>query len=799
MAIPERFSLLFLLLCSTAVWSQNGKLTGTITLDQTLPGIGVSVLLEETSKFAVSDMNGNFVFTNLTPGEYTLKTSTVEAEPTTVRCTVKSGENHIRISLNSKPATLEEVLVESKTATKKLNEKGYAVSVIETQKAQLQSVQTNELLDRSAGIRIRQTGGLGSNVEYNINGLSGNSIRILVDGIPVRNYGPSFSLNSIPPSLIERIEVYKGVLPPNLADDALGGAINIVLKKSIHNNLSASYSYGSFNTHQANVNGGYRNDKTGFTVNGSAFYNYTDNDYEVWGDKVYTTNPNNGTIIRGNRYKRFHDAYRSYGGKLDVGYTDVKWADQFSIGALFSDMFNEIQHGSTMEIVYGNRHATQSTQMLNLAYNKRDFLTRGLDVNVLSTYSFLRRNVVDTIADIYTWSGNVIGTWAAGGEQGRATLEESDEYNFSLRANTSYQINENNLIGLNFAHNNFRREQDDPYMPAAERVFQNDRNLSKNLISVSYENKAFNQRLRTTLFYKYYEQTVETTSITRSGPGGGGAVNVNYIDNTSRDNGYGIALSYALRPDVLIVASGERAIRFPGSTEVFGNNADNILANPMLKPEQSLNANLGVNLGHFDLFSDRHQIGFNFNVFLRDTKDMIRQGVPSAVSETFAFENLNAVISKGFDAELAYNYNRKVFLTANASLFDSKFNTRRDANGNPFFYYGSRLRNVPYFTSNVNVRYNMTDFVQKGALMSWHYNLGFVNEFLRDWEGIGGANLDYVPEQLVHDFGFTYTLPNRRVSLSFDVKNILDRQVFDNWALQKPGRAFYGKINYSIL
>src|SRR5690606_10167800 len=123
-----------------------------------------------------------------------------------------------------------EVVVKHVSAKKEIEEKGFAVSVIETKEAGLRNLQTNELLDRTVGVRIRQNGGLGADVNYNINGMSGNSVGIFIDGIPISMYGSSFDLNSIPPAMIDRIEVYKGVVPGHLSDDSLGGAINIVLK-----------------------------------------------------------------------------------------------------------------------------------------------------------------------------------------------------------------------------------------------------------------------------------------------------------------------------------------------------------------------------------------------------------------------------------------------------------------------------------------------------------------------------------------------------------------------------------------
>lgn len=780
-------------------YSQQGIVSGILTYEDGKPVSDATVAVSGTQLGSLSDEDGYYEITNVPYGEYTLIISSIEIEPAEIKIKISQKTNTYNAKLKQGNLRLEEVVVKNKSVKTEIEEKGYAVNVIDTRIAQLQSIQTFELLDRTAGVRIRQSGGLGSNIEFNINGLSGNSVRVLIDGIPVRNYGPSFSLNSIPPALIERIEIYKGVVPSHLADDALGGAINIVLKKSIQSSLMASYSTGSFGTHQFNASGSKRFEKSGFTVNGSGFYNFTNNSYEVWGDKVYTINPTNGTIKRGDRYRRFHDDYQSYGGKIEAGFTNVKWADQFYIGGLFSDMYSEIQHGATMEIVYGNRFATQSTQMANLVYNKKDLFIKGLEIRLLATYSYLERNVIDTVPDLYSWNGNIIGKWANGGEQGRATLQLSEEDNYSLRANTFYQINPKNTIGINYLFNDFTRDQDDPYLTGVEREFQDTRFLTKSFVGITYENNSFNNKLKTSLFYKFYNQSIKTTHITRSGPGGGNAYNVSFVDDSKSKSGYGFALSYQLNPQIMFIASGENAIRMPQSTEVFGNNAENILANPNLNPEQSLNGNMGIIAGPFTIVDKRHELKFNLNGFIRDTKDMIRQGVPSAVSETFAFENLNAVISRGFDVEVNYKFSNALYIVANASLFDSKFNTQFDSNGNPFFYYGSRLRNVPYFTSNTHMRYDINNIVMKGSLLSLNYNFAFVNEFLRDWEGIGGANLDFVPRQLVHDLGLTYTLPDRKISLSLDAKNILNHQLFDNWALQKPGRAFYAKINYKII
>ena len=132
------------------------------------------------------------------------------------------------------------------------------------------------------------------------------------------------------------------------------------------------------------------------------------------------------------------------------------------------------------------------------------------------------------------------------------------------------------------------------------------------------------------------------------------------------------------------------------------------------------------------------------------------------------------------------------------SLFNARYNLQYDKNGKEYVYYRDRLRNAPYFTMNCNAEYVLPDVFRKNSRLSFVYNFGYVHEFFKNWESLGGAGKAIIPTQHVHDLGLVYTFPENKITWSFNVKNIFDEQIFDNWALQKPGRAFYGKISYRI-
>jgi len=780
-----------------------GKVSGKLAFPDGRPASFATVYIQHLKKYCLSDENGQYEIVDIPYGKHLLGINTIEAEPKQVELVI--DREHVELPLvltENSNYNLSEVVVWGKNEAERLKEKGFTVNVLETQKIELQSVQANELLDRAAGVRIRQSGGMGSNVQYNINGLSGHSVRIFIDGIPIRNYGASFSLSSIPPSQIERIEVYKGVVPSHLSEDALGGAINIVLKKikDTKKTLSASYSYGSFNTHQGSVDGSYKDGKTGFTVTASGFYNYTDNSYKVWGDQVYISEPPSWNL-KYVKAKRFHDDYESYGINTNIGFTDVKWADRFTLGLLYSDMNKDVQNGGTMEVVFGNRRTGQDTKMANVRYEKKDLFVKDLSFNTFVSYTHSDRWVVDTIPYIYNWLGNK--TWDEanndyykwnnnGGEQGRASLAENKEKTIAGRANLSYKFHPQHQISANYLYNNFVRDVEDPLLPQAEQELTETRYLTKQIIGVTYENHFLDHRLKSSLFFKHYIQSVklkDPQTVNNQ------LTSVEY-DETVNNNGYGLAISYAVLPTLLIQTSFEKALRMPDSNELLGNTSENIEATYELKPEKSHNVNVGLLAGPFDLNS--HQLRGDFNFFVRDIRDMIMRGAENSKTGTYGYENLGKIMSRGFDAEVGYNFNKKFFATFNMSLFNARFNLKYDKNGKEYAYYKDRLRNAPYLTMNAGAEYLVSDLLQRGSKVTFNYNFGYVHEFYRNWESLGGAGKAVIPTQKIHDLGIVYSFPSQKIALSFNAKNIFNEQVFDNWALQKPGRAFYGKIIYKL-
>ena len=803
---------LIVLLYSTMLHAQQSDsfiISGTIKDERKEPVELASVFLKNTNIGTSSDKNGDFILQipAHTRGEahifcvHFLGYETYEEAVNVVAGKRKT----IHVLLDEKNLHIGEVVISAKTEKRKLETAGFAISAIEPSKSALQSLQTNELLDRTAGVRIRQDGGLGSRVNYNINGLSGDAIKIFIDGVPASNFGAAFSLSNIPPALIERIEVYKGVVPGYLSEDALGGAVNVVLKQKANNTLNTSYSFGSFNTHQWSINGSYRADN-GLTADVSAFYNYSDNSYKVWGPSIsfkdYTgkTEPNQ-------KAKRFHDAYESYGTKFNVGFTSVRWADRFLVGGVFSKVYKEVQHGSTMNNVYGDRHNRRDSKVATLTYDKKDFLLEGLSLKVDASHSNLSRQVIDTVGIMYDWSGKPLTypdgsfvMYTGGAEIGNEKTTAIDKDKTTVaRVNMGYELVENQTLYVNYLFNDFRRSASDKFQPLGLQMLKNTRDLQKNIMSFTYESGLFEERLKTNIFYKHYFQQVVSNEPYREDIVPGVAnYEVEVIKKNIDYSGYGLTLSFALLPNIYLLGSAEKAIRLPNADELFGNNAENLLPpSAELAPEMSYNANIGVALGTFVL--NKHSIRLNTSFYYRDTRGMIREAIRTGSFVYSQFENLENVLTKGVDAEFTYNYANKVNYSFNISKFDVLFNTEFDKNGDRYNFYRMQIRNEPSFKFNNNIAYFLNNLFLKGSRGSVYYNVNYVNSFLRNWANVGGKNLDKIPTQYPMDAGFAYTFPTNKITFSLDAKNIFNQQIFDNFGLQKPGRAFFAKITYSII
>jgi len=795
--------IVFTLINITAFAQQTFSVKGKVHKENGEVVSHVTIKLEGTNLTAITDENGLYEFKNVPAGKYNLLISSIEIQSKELQLNVNKDYPNLHIHIDEKGGfSIDEVRIERKTAKKEIETSGFAVAVIETKEASLRNLTTNELLDRAVGVRVRQNGGIGSQIEYNLNGMSGSAIGIFLDGTPISTFGSSFNLNNIPPSMIERIEIYKGVLPSHLTGDYVGGAINVIMKKDISaNNITASISYGSFNTYQADLGTVYRDQKTGFTSRISGFYTYTDNSYEMWGKFAMLTNEYQ-ELERYQRFKRFNNTYKSIGGRFEFGFTNVKWADQFFLGYNISDTYNEIPHGTTMAQPYVGRFQEFDAHVFSLNYIKKDFLIDGLSLNVNTVYSNRGTYLQDTSRAMYNWDGSPrmyifqgekkqIIKRLGEGQQGMATITNVDRRILNSRTNLSYTVANGHRISLNHNITTTNRQDQDLLNINNLSNNNNERNTSTNIFGFNYESQILNNKLKTNLLAKYtinqnhYNNGGFSNTVTRSNPG------------------YGATLSYNIIPKLFLIGSTENTYISPRDEQIYGAPESNILENLDLLPEKNVNYNLGFRYSPLKI--DDHSISVYASAFWRNGYDKIAaQAVDSVIVgrendaniQTTKYTNLGKTQAKGFEAEIIYVYKNKLNALVNLSKFNNVFSLEKDENGNQHYLYGLQLPNEPFFTVNGSVQYRFDNLIEKKSILNIYYNTGYVAPFSTTW--IDRNGWFETPTQFYHDLGGSYRTGKGNVVISVDVKNFLNAEMYDNFGVQKPGRGVYLKLNYML-
>lgn len=109
-----------------------------------------------------------------------------------------------------------------------------------------------DLLDQAVGVQVRRFGGAGQQSEVSIRGSNGRQVVILLDGVRINSaQSGSVDLSTIPRDLIERIEVVRGGGSVQSGGAAIGGVVNIVTKQArAQPHTSLALARGSFETRQ---------------------------------------------------------------------------------------------------------------------------------------------------------------------------------------------------------------------------------------------------------------------------------------------------------------------------------------------------------------------------------------------------------------------------------------------------------------------------------------------------------------------------------------------------------------------
>ena len=717
-------------------------------------------------------------------GEYTLVVSAIGYKTVEKPVKLMRGERtKMNVVISPQATELDEVVVVSNGVTR-LKRSAFNAVALDTKALQNSTQNLSEVLAQAPGMKIRESGGVGSDMQLMMDGFTGKHIKIFIDGVPQEGVGSSFGLNNIPVNYAERIEVYKGVVPVGFGTDAIGGVINIITKKNRNKwFLDASYSYGSFNTHKSYVNFG-QTFRSGLTYEINVFQNYSDNNYYVDTPvKDFTTGAINKKKIE--HVKRFHDTYHNEAVIGKIGFVDKKWADRLMFGFTYSHMYKDIQTGVRQEVVFGGKYRKGYSIMPSLDYRKRDFFVRGLDVVLTANYNKNMTNNVDTSSYEYNWRGEMRPLRMPGEQSYQNTRSDNNNWNGTLTAN--YRIGKAHTFTFNHVINAFRRSNQSLLNEDSE-ANAIPKETRKNISGLSYRLMP-TEHWNLSVFGKYYNQFI-------AGPVATSSAQDDYIRTTNSVSamGYGAAGTYFILKSLQAKLSYEKAYRLPTNEEMFGDE-DLETGDISLKPENSDNVNL--NLSYNETFG-KHSVYVEGGLIYRNTKDYIQRNISDLSGGKYGatYVNHGRVETKGYNISVRYGFANWVSVGGNFTQMNVRDNVKTVTSGTnqESLTYGARMPNLPYQFANSDVTFYWRNLWKKGNTLSVTYDNLYMHSFPLYSEAVGSESEFVVPTQFSHNLTLSYGIQNGRYNISFECRNLTNEKLYDNFSLQKAGRAFYGKV-----
>ena len=691
----------------------------------------------------------------------------------TITDTITANEKCHTLKLRPESTELANVVVFGKTKAQVIRESPEAVSVINAKELQGRSVSLETILNKTIGLKVGQTGGLGSSSRIIVHGLEGNRIQILWDGIPMNTSDGAFSLDEIPIDIIERIEVYKSIIPARFGCDGLGGAVNIVTKEFSTDYLDASYELGSYQTHKGSVFSRKNFPKSGILLGAGGYYTSAKNDYSF---RV----PERENLL----VKRDHDRFRSYMLKGKVAFTKL-WFDEISTEFGYYNRFNEIQG-----VLKNIQHAENKSGMFMLESKliKSGMLNNRLNFESHFSLSHTTNNFVDTARVNHDFEGNIYPSPNGQGETGDVPHNSNDKgLEINERINLDYKLSTNHSLNLNTLINYARRQpSDDIASQHAGFIIGGFPSKKTSIVSgLTWEAKLFGRKLTNMFSAKYFHLHSEIEDLT----------SYEMIEapkkksNTTSQIGWIEAMKYEPFRGFHLKVSYQRAIRLPNSQELFG---DGIITFPAagLKPEKSHNFNLGFLIDKNDVLG-LSRLQFEVNGFYMQVSDMIKLMKQHMAA---GYVNAEKVYIKGIETELKLDISPTVYAYGNLTYQDVRdVLDYLPGTQAPNPTKGLRLPNIPYLFANFGAEYH-SDRLFKNWYVKAFWDGKFTEEFFYFWE-LTKLQKRRIPRSFVNDIGLLLTYKNK-YSIALECHNLMNKEVWDQFRQPLAGRTFHLKFRY---
>ncbi|MFT6246631.1 MAG: outer membrane receptor for ferrienterochelin and colicins [Salibacteraceae bacterium] len=319
--------LLILLFCAQLTWAQN-KITIQSNLGEVIPGAKFEAISYPDSVFVIqktSDAEGTIYLDEVT-GKFSVSVRYFGFETYKDTVNISTLET---ITL-SKVQLIDDIVVTAQSTAVSVENAVQKITVINAD--QIEKSGANNLADiltYQTGIRLAQDNVLGSSMD--LGGISGQNVKILIDGVPVigRQNG-NVDLSQINLNNVERIEVVEGPLSVNYGTNALAGTVNIITKKKGKRGYSVNVNpfYETIGNYNLSGSISMRKKQHNFTLDGGR------NFFDGWMEEDPFVEFPMEQLADSNRVQTWKPKEQYFGG---VRYSNTSNKNEFSVYGKYFD------------------------------------------------------------------------------------------------------------------------------------------------------------------------------------------------------------------------------------------------------------------------------------------------------------------------------------------------------------------------------------------------------------------------------------------------------------------------------
>ncbi|NVO03138.1 MAG: TonB-dependent receptor [Bacteroidetes bacterium] len=760
----------------------NGKIQGEIINSTTKePLSNVTILLENNQKSSISDKNGNFIFSNLTEGNYLIKVNLLGFQSFQKKIELKKNQTfHLQISLKDTIFSRREVNI---TANREHNliDIPNRITIISSKNIELAPVQNiNEMLDYVSGASMSNTFGIfSSKAIVTLRGLPSNDqsrTLITLDGVPLNKSDEgSVNWNMINKNNIESISVIKGPGPAMYGSGAMGGVINIVSKKPTKKLQGSLLSdYGTYNTIGSNLNvsGLFKID----SAKSKSFYW----DLSAFGRK------SDGYITELDQFITIEDTVlvpvflKEINTSIKAGYSFNK---NHNVDGQFSYFDDKRGNGIKVFDDYGafSTHRTYSgimrynSNFKNFKWNTNLFI---LEEKYIRIYEYMKEGVY-----------MLYGANSSRGDVG-------GNFNLSYLKYKQHEI----TAGINYKLGSV--DGTDTYYTSTD-IIHNTGKMQTSAVFIQDEMNFFNKKVQINAglrydFAKYYD----------------GLFTIDYpsyaIEFYKNFENYNVPTKYwnALCPRLSLqykfnetnriyfsVAKGFRAPILDDLSRTGKNKGGFKIANPELKPELITTYELGTDFNILNNLSANtsvyYSIGKDF-MYYTSTGDSVNMGY--RIAPIFQKENIGKVEIYGIETELKYDLGKNISIFGNYSYTHAQIKEHKvkDINVDSCLV-GKYLTDIPNHKVSAGITWINkiinTSFLYKYIGKVWINDLNTVEtEYLLT---------DKYPDYSIFSIRFERNII-KNLSGSLSIENIFDKIYITSDAQKCPGRFITISLKYKL-